>query len=113
MADLKWISSPGLIDCVFVNKEIFNRKFLFQHMLVCSLINVCLNSWHSLSFVAIAVGQRTTLAPVPACREDFLRMKLTSFDKLLERTCCHIKNVRLCSETDQKSGNSGVAPDAA
>uniref|UniRef100_A0A3Q7JKZ5 SAC domain-containing protein n=1 Tax=Solanum lycopersicum TaxID=4081 RepID=A0A3Q7JKZ5_SOLLC len=68
---------------------------------------------YGLSFVAIAVGQRTTLAPVPACREDFLRMKLTSFDKLLERTCCHIKNVRLCSETDQKSGNSGVAPDAA
>ncbi|XP_015058603.1 phosphoinositide phosphatase SAC1 [Solanum pennellii] len=68
---------------------------------------------YGLSFVATAVGQRTTLAPVPACREDFLRMKLTSFDKLLERTCCHIKNVRLCSETDQKSGNSGVAPDAA
>ncbi|XP_049344841.1 phosphatidylinositol-3-phosphatase SAC1 isoform X2 [Solanum verrucosum] len=66
-----------------------------------------------LSFDATAVGQRTTLAPVPACREDFLRMKLTSFDKLLEKTCCHIKNVRLCSETDQKSGNSGVAPDAA
>ncbi|MCD7447476.1 Phosphoinositide phosphatase sac1 [Datura stramonium] len=66
-----------------------------------------------LSFDATAVGQGTTLAPIPACREDFLRMKLTSFDKLLERTCCHIKNVRLCSETDQKSGNSGVAPDAA
>ncbi|KAL3324252.1 hypothetical protein AABB24_038437 [Solanum stoloniferum] len=68
---------------------------------------------YGLSFDATAVGQRTTLAPVPACREDFLRMKLTSFDKLLEKTCCHIKNVRLCSETDQKSGNSGVAPDAA
>ncbi|XP_055835932.1 phosphatidylinositol-3-phosphatase SAC1 [Solanum dulcamara] len=66
-----------------------------------------------LSFDASAVGHGTTLAPVPACREDFLRIKLTSFDKLLERTCCHIKNVRLCSETDQKSGNSGVAPDAA
>ncbi|CAN4119701.1 unnamed protein product [Withania somnifera] len=66
-----------------------------------------------LSFDASAVGQGTTLAPVPACREDSLRTKLTSFDKLLERTCCHIKNVRLCSETDQKSGNSGVAPDAA
>lgn len=68
---------------------------------------------YGLSFDASAVGQGTKLAPVPACREDFLRMKLTSFDKLLERTCCHIKNVRLCSETDQKSGNSGVAPDAA
>lgn len=66
-----------------------------------------------MSFDASAVGQGTTLAPVPACRDDFLRMKLTSFDKLLERTCCHIKNVRLCSETDKKSGNSGVAPDAA
>ncbi|KAM3237863.1 hypothetical protein P3S67_012300 [Capsicum chacoense] len=68
---------------------------------------------YGLSFDGSAVGQGTTLVPVPACREDFLRMKLTSFDKLLERTCCHIKNVRLCSETDKKSGNSGVAPDAA
>ncbi|KAM3238462.1 phosphatidylinositol-3-phosphatase SAC1 isoform X1 [Capsicum annuum] len=67
---------------------------------------------YGLSFDGSAVGQGTTLVPVPACREDFLRMKLTSFGKLLERTCCHIKNVRLCSETDQKSGNSGVAPDA-
>ncbi|XP_059280523.1 phosphatidylinositol-3-phosphatase SAC1 isoform X2 [Lycium ferocissimum] len=66
-----------------------------------------------LSFGSSAVGQGTKLAPVPAIKEDFLRMKLTSFDKLLERTCCNIKNVRLCSETDQKSGNSGVAPDAA
>nr|DAD35789.1 TPA_asm: hypothetical protein HUJ06_006429 [Nelumbo nucifera] len=59
----------------------------------------------------------TTLAPIPACREDFLRMKLTSFDKLIERTCSSIKNVRLCSEPDQKvgggAGNSGMAPDAA
>ncbi|KAL0437925.1 UNVERIFIED_CONTAM: Phosphoinositide phosphatase SAC1 [Sesamum latifolium] len=53
------------------------------------------------------------LAPIPACREDFLRMKLTSFDKLIERTCSSIKNVRLCSELDHKSGNFGVAPDAA
>lgn len=53
------------------------------------------------------------LAPIPACREDFSRMKLTSFDKLIERTCSSIKNVRLCSELDKKSGNSGVAPDAA
>ncbi|KAI3464346.1 hypothetical protein Pfo_021009 [Paulownia fortunei] len=53
------------------------------------------------------------LAPIPACQEDFSRMKLTSFDKLIERTCSSIKNVRLCSELDQKSGNFGVAPDAA
>lgn len=58
-------------------------------------------------------GQGTTLAPIPACREDFSRMKFTSFDKLMERTCSFIRNVRLCSETEQKSGNSGVAPDAA
>ncbi|XP_052734267.1 phosphatidylinositol-3-phosphatase SAC1 isoform X2 [Vigna angularis] len=56
-------------------------------------------------------------SPIPACREDFLRIKLTSFDKLIEKTCSTIKNVRLCSEPDQRpggsSGNSGVAPDAA
>ncbi|XP_061364160.1 phosphatidylinositol-3-phosphatase SAC1 isoform X2 [Gastrolobium bilobum] len=55
--------------------------------------------------------------PIPACREDFSRIKLTSFDKLIEKTCSTIKNVRLCCEPDQKpgagSGNSGVAPDAA
>ncbi|KAK3003950.1 hypothetical protein RJ639_019226 [Escallonia herrerae] len=58
-------------------------------------------------------GPGTILSPVPACREDFARMKLTSFDKLIERTCSLIKNVRLCSEPDQKSGTSGMAPDAA
>ncbi|CAH9129772.1 unnamed protein product [Cuscuta epithymum] len=58
-------------------------------------------------------GPGTTLAPIPACREDFSRKKYTSFDKLMERTCGYIKNVRLCSDTEQKSGNSGVAPDAA
>ncbi|KAL6525246.1 Phosphoinositide phosphatase sac1 [Orobanche minor] len=56
---------------------------------------------------------RIPLTPVPACREDFSRMKLTSFRKLIERTCSSIKNVRLCSELDQKSGSFGVAPDAA
>ncbi|KAK4256235.1 hypothetical protein QN277_009128 [Acacia crassicarpa] len=58
----------------------------------------------------------TTLIPVPACREDFSRIKLTSFDKLIEKTRSEIRNVRLCSEPDQKPGgfgNSGVAPDAA
>lgn len=58
-----------------------------------------------------------TLAPIPACKEDFTRRKLTSFDKLIERTCSSIKNVRLCSEPDQRHGagigNSSVAPDAA
>ncbi|KAL9667250.1 hypothetical protein QQ045_001601 [Rhodiola kirilowii] len=58
-----------------------------------------------------------SLSPIPACREDFLRMKLTSFDKLIERTCTSIKNVRLYCEPDQRSGgvagSSGVAPDAA
>ncbi|XP_068313075.1 phosphatidylinositol-3-phosphatase SAC1-like isoform X2 [Pyrus communis] len=62
-------------------------------------------------------GMGDTLAPIPACREDFLRMKLTSFDKLIERTCSSIKDVRLCSEPDQRPGgstaNSSVAPDAA
>ncbi|BBG96008.1 Phosphoinositide phosphatase family protein [Prunus dulcis] len=62
-------------------------------------------------------GLGSTLAPIPACKEDFLRMKLTSFDKLIERTCSSIKNVRLCSEPDQRTGggtaNSSVAPDAA
>ncbi|KAL3641427.1 Phosphoinositide phosphatase sac1 [Castilleja foliolosa] len=53
------------------------------------------------------------LTPIPACHEDFSRMKLTSFSKLIERTCSSIKNVRLCSELDQKLGNFGVAPDAA
>ncbi|KAL8172570.1 hypothetical protein V2J09_024374 [Rumex salicifolius] len=55
--------------------------------------------------------------PIPACKEDFSRKKLTSFDKLIERTCSSIKNVRLHSESDHKAsggtGTSGVAPDAA
>ena len=58
----------------------------------------------------------TTFVPVPACREDFSRLKLTSFDKLIEKTRSEIRNVRLCSEPAQKPGgfgNSGVAPDAA
>ncbi|PSR96516.1 Phosphoinositide phosphatase [Actinidia chinensis var. chinensis] len=62
---------------------------------------------------ATPMGARTTLSPIPACREDFSRIKLTSFDKLIERTCSLIRNVRLCSEPDQRPGNSGVAPDAA
>lgn len=61
----------------------------------------------------LGARSRTTLAPIPACREDFSRMKFTSLDKLIEKTCSFIKNVRLCSELDQKSGNFGVAPDAA
>ena len=58
-----------------------------------------------------------TLAPVPACKEDFSRMKLTSFDKLIEKTCTSIKDVRLCREPNRRpgggAGSSSVAPDAA
>ncbi|KAJ0085137.1 hypothetical protein Patl1_07187 [Pistacia atlantica] len=64
-----------------------------------------------------AVGHGRILALVPACREDFSQLKLTSFEKLIAKTCSSIKNVRLCSEPDQRpgggAGNSGVAPDAA
>ncbi|XP_023550064.1 phosphoinositide phosphatase SAC1 [Cucurbita pepo subsp. pepo] len=63
------------------------------------------------------VGTAITLEPIPACREDFSRMKLTSFNKLIERTCGSIKNVRIWCEPDQKpggsTGNSSMAPDAA
>ncbi|CAN1293783.1 Phosphatidylinositol-3-phosphatase SAC1 [Linum perenne] len=62
-------------------------------------------------------GVGLTLAPIPACKEDFSKMKLTSFDKLIERTCSAIRDVRLSSETDHRpgygAGTSGVAPDAA
>lgn len=62
-------------------------------------------------------GKGIHFAPIPACREDFSRIKLTSFDKLIERTCSLIKNVRLCSEPELKAGstagNLGMAPDAA
>ncbi|RDX98675.1 Phosphoinositide phosphatase SAC1 [Mucuna pruriens] len=62
-------------------------------------------------------GGGIVFTPIPACREDFSRIKLTSFDKLIEKTCSTIKNVRLCCEPDERpgggSGNSGVAPDAA
>ncbi len=43
-------------------------------------------------------------------------MKLTSFDKLIERTCSSIRNVRLHCDADLKQsgtvGTSGMAPDA-
>ncbi|KAL0927812.1 hypothetical protein M5K25_002023 [Dendrobium thyrsiflorum] len=61
-------------------------------------------------------GTAIKLAPIPACKEDFQRMKLTSFDKLMERTCSFIKDVRLISEDVKASGgagNPGMAPDAA
>lgn len=64
-----------------------------------------------------AWNPRTTLSPVPACREDFSRMKFTSFDKLIARTCNTIRNVRLHCDADLKLtggvGTSGMAPDAA
>ncbi|XXG87112.1 hypothetical protein AAC387_Pa11g1879 [Persea americana] len=63
------------------------------------------------------VGIKNTLSPIQACREDFSRLKLTSLDKLIKRTCSSIKNVRLCSEPELKggggAGSSGMAPDAA
>ncbi|KAF4366387.1 hypothetical protein F8388_018835 [Cannabis sativa] len=63
------------------------------------------------------VGAGFPLSPIPACREDFSQMKLTSFDKLIEKTCSSIKNVRLCREPNQRpgggAGSYGVAPDAA
>lgn len=58
------------------------------------------------------VGMGSSLTPVAACKENFSRIKLTSFSKLIERTSGAIKNVRLCSEPDHKPGNSGMAPDA-
>ncbi|MFS7912480.1 putative SAC domain, polyphosphoinositide phosphatase Fig4 [Helianthus anomalus] len=58
------------------------------------------------------VGMGRSLTPIAACKEDFSKMKLTSFSKLIEKTCGSIKNVRLCSELGHKPGNSGMAPDA-
>ncbi|RLN03685.1 hypothetical protein C2845_PM13G00620 [Panicum miliaceum] len=64
-----------------------------------------------------ALNPETTLRPVPACKEDYSRMKLTSFDKLMGMTCSSIKNVRLHCDADLKLnggvGTSGMAPDAA
>lgn len=64
-----------------------------------------------------ALNPGTALSPVPACKEDFSRVKLTSFDKLIERTCSLIRNVRLHCDADLKLsggvGTSGMAPDAA
>lgn len=62
-------------------------------------------------------GNAHPLAPIAACKQDFQRMKLTSFDKLIDRTCSAMRNVRLGSESDMKAsggaGNTGMAPDAA
>ena len=62
-------------------------------------------------------GFETSLAPIPAYKQDFQRMKLTSFDKLIEQTCSLVKNVRFSTEPDLRpnggAGNLGVAPDAA
>ena len=64
-----------------------------------------------------ALNLGTTLRPVPACKEDYSRMKLTSFDKLMGMTCSSIKDVRLHCDADLKLnggvGTSGMAPDAA
>ncbi|XP_074269203.1 phosphatidylinositol-3-phosphatase SAC1 [Silene latifolia] len=65
---------------------------------------------------AQVLSVKASLEPVPACKEDFSRIKLTSFNKLIEKTCSLIKNVRLCSEPGQRptggGATSGVAPDA-
>lgn len=64
-----------------------------------------------------ALNPGSTLSPVPACKEDYSRMKYTSFDKLIERTCSMIRNVRLHCDSDLRPsggvGTSGMAPDAA
>ena len=64
-----------------------------------------------------ALNPGTTLTPVPACKEDYSRMKLTSLDKLMGMTCSSIKDVRLHCDADLKLsggvGTSGMAPDAA
>ncbi|KAJ0091601.1 hypothetical protein Patl1_14103 [Pistacia atlantica] len=41
-----------------------------------------------------AVGHGRILALVPTCREDFSRLKLTSFEKLIAKTCISMKNVK-------------------
>lgn len=51
------------------------------------------------------------LAPVAAFKDDFSQKKLTSFDKLLPKTCSIIKNVRV--HPNSSAASSGVAPDAA
>ncbi|XP_074560665.1 phosphatidylinositol-3-phosphatase SAC1 isoform X3 [Curcuma longa] len=62
-------------------------------------------------------GVQSTLVPIPAYQRDFLRIKLASFDKLMEQTCSSLMNVRLYKESDVKAnaiaGSSGMAPDAA
>jgi hypothetical protein len=59
----------------------------------------------------------STLRPVPACKEDYSRMKLTSFEKLMERTCSSIRSVSFHCDADLKlsggAGTSRMAPDAA
>ncbi|XP_031250000.1 phosphoinositide phosphatase SAC1-like [Pistacia vera] len=52
-----------------------------------------------------AVGHGRILAPVPACREDFSRLKLTSFEKLIAKTCISMKNVKTLHEIQLKSPN--------
>ncbi|KAL5230826.1 hypothetical protein ABZP36_029602 [Zizania latifolia] len=76
------------------------------------------DSYHMSSPGNSAPGESgAALSPVPACKEDFSRMKLASFDKLIERTCSSIRNVRLHCDADLKQsgnvGTSGMAPDAA
>ncbi|KAI9120557.1 hypothetical protein K1719_007590 [Acacia pycnantha] len=53
----------------------------------------------------------TPLRPLPAWKEDFLLKKLTSFDKLIDKTCSAIRNVRLFNEPDHKNKKVIIAPD--
>ena len=90
--------------------------FLAKFFWCCLRIILCCSFSAPLDTTATE-SRGTPLAPIPACKQDFQRMKLTSFDKLIERTCSSIKNVRLCCESDLKAtgnaGNLGMAPDAA
>ncbi|KAG0500949.1 hypothetical protein HPP92_001021 [Vanilla planifolia] len=61
-------------------------------------------------------GTASKLAAISACKQDFRRVKLTSFNKLMEKTCSFVKSVRLTREDAKASGgagNPGMAPDAA
>ncbi|KAJ7282190.1 hypothetical protein O6H91_10G028800 [Diphasiastrum complanatum] len=56
------------------------------------------------------------LSRIPSYQDDFQRMKLTSFDKLIQVTCGTLRNVRTHTDSDMKNGMVGrmtcTAPDA-
>ncbi|OEL15624.1 Phosphoinositide phosphatase SAC1 [Dichanthelium oligosanthes] len=98
--------------------DIFNRKKENQLFGSWILITIFISAPGNNAFAGYgaALNPGTRLSPVPACKEDFSRMKFTSFDKLIERTCL-IKDVRLHCANDLKQsggvGTFGIAPDAA